>query len=90
MSLSCTQKAMKQLVEDCGINKKVSPHTLRHSYATHLLEQGLSLRVIQVQLGHMCPKTTAIYTQLTETVQLNTQKAINHLIDELQLKGDHQ
>ena len=41
-------------------------------------------------LGHMCPKTTAIYTQLTETTQLNTKKVINHLIDELNLKGDDQ
>ena len=90
MSLSCTQKAMKQLVEDARINKKVSPHNLRHSFATHLLEQGLSLRSIQTLLGHMCPKTTAIYTQLTETVQLNTQKTMNHMIDALNLKGDDQ
>lgn len=90
MSNSCTQKAMKQLVEECRIKKHVSPHSLRHSFATHLLEQGLSLRAIQVLLGHMCPKTTAIYTQLTETTQLNTKKVINHLIDELNLKGDDQ
>ena len=65
---------MKQLVEECRIKKHVSPHSLRHSFATHLLEQGLSLRAIQVLLGHMCPNTTAIYTQLTETTQLNTKK----------------
>ncbi|WP_422413636.1 MULTISPECIES: site-specific integrase [unclassified Endozoicomonas] len=90
MSRSCTQKAMRQLVEECRINKKVSPHSLRHSFATHLLEQGLSLRAIQTLLGHMCPKTTAIYTQLTETAQLNTRKVMNHLINELKLKGDDQ
>ena len=90
MSRSCTQKAMKQLVAESGINKHVSPHSLRHSFATHLLERGLSLRAIQVLLGHMCPKTTAIYTQLTETTQLNTKKVLNHLLDELHLKGDNQ
>ena len=80
MSLSCTQKAMSQLVRDSGINKTVSPHSLRHSFATHLLEEGLSLRAIQTILGHMCPKTTAIYTQLTKTVQLNSRQSINRMI----------
>lgn len=89
MSRSCTQKAMKQLVEECRINKKVSPHSLRHSFATHLLEKGLSLRAIQNTLGHMCPKTTAIYTQLTETAELNTRESLNQLINNLVLKGDH-
>lgn len=88
MSKSCTQKAMGQMIKASGINKNVSPHNLRHSFATHLLEQGLSLRAIQKILGHMCPKTTAIYTQLTQAAELNTQKTINQLIDGLTLKGD--
>lgn len=85
MSRSSTQKAMQKLVEECQINKKISPHNLRHSFATHLVENGLNLRAIQDILGHMRPETTAIYTRLTETTELNTHKVINTLIDDLNL-----
>lgn len=80
---------MQKLVAECQINKKVSPHNLRHSFATRLVECGLNLRAIQNLLGHMRPETTAIYTRLTETRTLNTHKVINTLIDELNLsKGE--
>ena len=83
MSKSSVQDAFHAALKESGNNKHASVHTLRHSWATHLLEAGVNLRLIQEWLGHSSPATTSVYTHLTvKAAQLGT-AAINQLMNDL-------
>ena len=71
---------MHNSVALAGIKKHVTPHTLRHSYATHLLENGVSLRHIQELLGHSKPETTMIYTHIAKKDLLEIQSPLDAIL----------
>jgi len=77
------QSAFRAALKQSGINKKASVHTLRHSYATLLLENGTNLRLIQTYLGHRSPNTTSVYTHLTTKAQEQAAGSINDLMNDL-------
>ena len=76
MSASALQQVFRRAVFECRLNKKASIHTLRHSYATHLLEGGVSIRLISQYLGHATLEQTLIYTHLTAVSEAQTQVAL--------------
>ncbi len=80
VSRKTAQAALRRVATQLGIKKRVSPHTLRHSYATHLLEAGVNLRVIQKYLGHRSLKATSIYLHLTRDGEEQAHATINALM----------
>jgi integrase/recombinase XerD len=81
--LSNVQDAFRLALRQTGIHKPASVHTLRHSYATHLLEAGVNLRLIQEYLGHNSAETTALYTHLTSKAQDMATQVIQRLMEGL-------
>ncbi len=90
MNPSSVQRAFRAALADSGIQKPATPHTLRHSYATHLLEAGVNLRIIQAYLGHSSPTSTAIYTHLTCKAEVLATEVTNQLAEELPGLSDNQ
>ena len=80
MGKTSVQGAMRRVVVELGMCKSVSIHTLRHSYATHLLEAGVSLRLIQQYLGHSSLQTTTVYLHLTSQGQQQAIDTIEQLM----------
>lgn len=83
LSVSSVQKAFRAALSESGVKKAATVHTLRHSYATHLLEAGVGLREIQAYLGHRSPQTTAIYTHVTRRADERAREAINRVMGNL-------
>ena len=80
---SSVQTVLKKALRDARIVKNVSIHNLRHSYATHLLEAGIDIRIIQKYLGHKSISSTMIYTHLTPIISENVHEKVDRLMSDL-------
>lgn len=80
LPIKSIQHTLRQVLMECKISKSVQLRTFRHSYATHLLEKGADIRIIQEHLGHASPDATMIYTQLTPLLREGVREKINSLL----------
>ena len=80
-SSKSVQVILKRASQKAGIRKNVTPHCLRHSYATHLLEQGTDIRVIQQLLGHNSIKTTQLYLHISKAEYAKIKSPLDHFVD---------
>ena len=88
MPRGSVQQAFRKAYLASGVKKKASVHSLRHAYATHLLEAGVDLRQIQEWLGHRSPTTTAIYAHLTERSTQASARTVEQLMSRLAMPTD--
>jgi integrase/recombinase XerD len=87
LRVASVQKVCKEAACRAGIGKKVSPHTLRHCFATHMLEAGSDLRLIQTLLGHTSVRTTQLYTHVTTPRIQASQSPLDQLARMLELEA---
>jgi len=83
-------KAIKAAREQCGLGREFTPHVLRHSFATRLLEQGTPIETIQLLLGHGSRRSTQIYLHLTQPLQDDVRSCINTFVNDLCVEGGSQ
>jgi integrase/recombinase XerD len=83
MTVRAVQRAFLGALQESGVTKEATVHTLRHSWATHLYEAGVELRIIQAYLGHASPATTSIYTHLTPKTTEPAKQTINQVLENL-------
>jgi len=83
MNETSVRLAFQAALKESGVTKHAIVHTLRHSYATHLLEAGVNLRIIQSYLGHSSIQSTLVYTHLTQKAQSPAVEAINELLKDI-------
>tara|TARA_R110002049_G_scaffold29600_1_gene100678 strand:- start:785 stop:1288 length:504 start_codon:yes stop_codon:yes gene_type:complete len=79
---------LRKSTTEAGITKRITPHTLRHSYATHMLEQGTDIRYIQELLGHTRPETTMIFTHVTRKDLQQIKSPLDSAIKQLSLQDN--
>lgn len=79
-SATSIEKIFREAINRAHIRKHVTPHSLRHSFATHLLEQGINLRYIQVLLGHSSTKTTEVYTRVASNALMKIKNPLDQLV----------
>lgn len=90
MDASGVQSALRAARLECGIEKRLTVHSLRHAYATHLLEQGMDLRLIQSLLGHSNSNTTTRYAHITQVVRDQSGDRIEMLLNGFQLRWEEE
>lgn len=83
LSDATARAAFVQARNACGFNSHFRPHSLRHSFATHMLERGVDIRIIQILLGHSSLQSTAIYTHLTEPLREQLRDVLRQTTDGL-------
>jgi site-specific recombinase XerD len=90
MEASSVQAAFRATVQESGIQKRLTIQSLRHAYATHLLELGMDMRLIQGLMGHSDSKTTARYAHITKVARDHTADRLHVLLEGFVLRWEDQ
>lgn len=79
---SIVSKRLKAAAQEAGITKRIYPHLLRHSFATHLIEQGTDLKIVKELMGHNSIKTTEMYVHIADTFKSNIKSPLDDILEE--------